>query len=256
MTTTDIEELRELIEKDLEWRNNEFAFLSNLLNNIVESTSEKTEERRNIYRKSLLLNLYANFEGFFRYSMEIYAGALNELNIELDKIINVLLASCLHSEFSSYDDSNKWISQVSEEISKVNHRVINRNLLLESIERTTKTNRLRLPISSNHQDRSSIVHTESNLNPMVMDKILFNLGLHNKLGLNYNEFNELMGRVSSFVKNRNGIAHGDNKIEFKNGISSQKFEEYKAMYTRITELIAPLISKSLNEKLYLKPEYR
>ncbi|WP_346986645.1 MAE_28990/MAE_18760 family HEPN-like nuclease [Chryseobacterium sp. POE27] len=221
-----------------------------------ESTLEKTEEKKLFIEKSLLLNLYANFEGFFRFSMEIYAQALNESNIDLHKTINVLLVSCLHSEFSKYDDSNRWIIQTNEEIGKVNQRIINRQILLENINNTTRINKLQLPISTNHQDKNSIIHTESNLNPIVIDKILFNLGLHNKLGLASTEFNELMGRVSSFVKKRNGIAHGDNKNEYKNGLSSQKFEEYKTMYTKITELVAPLISKSLNEKLYLKPEYR
>ncbi|GET25650.1 MAE_28990/MAE_18760 family HEPN-like nuclease [Prolixibacter sp. NT017] len=254
MTDSDIDELRETIEKDLAWRNEEITFLSNILNNINGSNPSDTEKKRNVYRKSLILSLYAHFEGFFRYSFETYAYAINESKIEVGKVIDVLCASGLNREFLSYEDSNKWIIP-ADEFSKTHRKISNRVLLLENIE-ASKAKYLELPLSSDYLNKTSIVHTESNLKPEIIDKILYSLGIHQRLGLNRTDFLRIMGLVSEFVKKRNGIAHGDNKSEFKVGVSENEYNKFFNSYERITNLIGPLITKHLKDKLYLKPEYR
>lgn len=65
MTSLDIEELRELIEEDLKWRNDEVAFLNNLINNINESTLEKTEEKKLFIEKVYFLIYMQILKGFF-----------------------------------------------------------------------------------------------------------------------------------------------------------------------------------------------
>ncbi len=253
MNSIEIEELRTTIEKDLAWRNEEISFYSSLLNHISGRSNDETNKLASIYRKNLVLALYAHFEGFFRFAFETYAYALNESKIGAEKAIEVLCASSLNKEFMNYENSNNWIV-TDDEFSKAHKKIANRVSLIENISKG-KLNHLELPIS-NFRDKSSIVNTESNLSPDVIDRILYSLGIHQKLGLSGNEFSKLMGLIGAFVKKRNGIAHGDNKNEYKNGVSASEYETFKKSYDSITNLIGPIITKSLSEKLYLKPEYR
>jgi hypothetical protein len=257
MTSSEIEEIRVILEKDLTWRRKELSFLQSLLNEITGVDNTEIQERKNLYRKSLVLALYAHFEGYFRYSFETYAMAINEAKLEIGKVIEVLFVSSLNKEFISYDDANKWITSADEELTKNSKKLFNRIELVKNIE-NSKTTFLRLPLSSNftNKDKTSVVHTESNLKPAVIDKILYSLGIHQKLGLEVSAFLKLMGLVSDFVKKRNGIAHGDNSAEYKNGLSEKEFEGYWESFNKIVSLIAPIITHSLEKKLYLKPQFR
>ena len=53
-------ELREELETELAWRQEELAFFKNQLNNI----SDENDQRR--YRKSLVLILYSHMEGYIK----------------------------------------------------------------------------------------------------------------------------------------------------------------------------------------------
>ena len=109
MTLKNIDEIRSLLEKDLEWRTKELSFVRSFLNNIAGNDIEEIENKKRIFRKSIVLSLYAHFEGYFKYSFEIYAMVLNESNLSLDKVIDVLFVSSLDELFITYDDSNKWL---------------------------------------------------------------------------------------------------------------------------------------------------
>ncbi|MDX2303590.1 MAG: hypothetical protein NW226_12370 [Microscillaceae bacterium] len=53
---------------------------------------------------------------------------------------------------------------------------------------------------------------------------------------------------------RNGIAHGDGK--FKDGVTERQYNDFKRAFDKIVNLLPPVITKALTEKLYLKPEFR
>ncbi len=191
MTDNEINDIRVMIERDIKWRQDEISFLSNLINNIEGSNKD---DLKKIYRKTLVITLYAHFEGYFKYAFEVYAETLNSLDIEIEKVISVLKISSLNNVFSKYDEQNKWI-QGTFLYEKNNKRFINRKILIESID-SLNNNKLRLPISSSSDNKNSIVFTESNLTPNVIDKILYRLGIHPKLGVRNSDFNKLMGVVS------------------------------------------------------------
>lgn len=255
MTTDEIDEIRVVIERDLKWRLDEISFLASLVLDISGTDIAEIENKRKIVRKTILLTLYSHFEGYFRFAFETYAYALNEERIELNKVIDVLFVSSLNIEFESYDETNKWIMPNENETNKRIKRIFNRMGLLEKVF-TKGDGNLELTITSSHISKSSVLHTESNLNPDVIDKVLYGLGIHRNLGISQIEFMKMMGLVSEFVKKRNGIAHGDTKSEFRDGISERDLSTYQVTFNKIVSLIAPIITQSLTEKLYLKEQHR
>ena len=61
-----------------------------------------------------------------------------------------------------------------------------------------------------------------------------------------------MGLVAEFVKKRNGIAHGDNKPEFKGGVEENDYNKYRKVFDRIVDLIPVVITRALKDQVYLK----
>ena len=82
------DELRTQLELELAWRQEELAFLQNQINYVCD-------EKRDQYRKSLILMLYAHFEGFVKIALQTYLQFLNELDIKVEYVNSNLQASHL-----------------------------------------------------------------------------------------------------------------------------------------------------------------
>ena len=260
MEEININRYRALIEEDLFWRLDEVNFFSNQLYNFrvvnsSESEANRVENEKNRYRKSLVLILYAHFEGFFRYSFEVYAEALNNENIAMHTAIEQLAISCNLSEFEDYDDNKRYIALDSDPINQAIRKLEKRMDLLYKLE-AKKMQPLRLHIGK-HDDKKSIVYTASNLKDEIIERILFSFGVHRDLGISKSDFGQLTGRITQLMIKRNIIAHGDNSApEFRNGVSENEYTHFKASFDKIVELIPIVIAKAMRDKLYLKSEYR
>ena len=254
----DIDNIREQIENDLEWRLDEIAFFTAQLNHLRPlNTSDKEKQRvekdKNRFRKALVLILYAHFEGLVRYALRLYAEALNEENINLSEAIDVLVASSLHREFGQYDDSKERIKSESSEFNKANKRLNNRVNLIQELNQLWQENKVKLPISDRHNDKGSVLYTESNLNFDTIEKILYRLGFPTDildLEISGRKFKDIL---NEFLGRRNAIAHGD---KLKKGIDEKQYNEFKNVFDKITIIIPIAITKALNKKLYLKKQFR
>lgn len=253
----DVDNIREQIEKDLEWRLDEIAFFANQLNNfkkLGDYEEQRVENDKKRFRKALVLILYAHFEGFFRYSLMLYVETLNEENINLSEAIDVLVASSLHREFGNYDNLKERTKQESSEFNKANKRLDNRVNLIEKLNKLYQENKVKLPISDRHNDKNSVIYTESNLNFNAIEKILYRLGFSSDI-LNIETSGEKFKDIlNKFLGKRNAIAHGDGK--FKEGVDERQYNEFKNVFDKITDIIPIAITKALNEKLYLKERFR
>lgn len=259
MEQINIDQYRALIEEDLLWRSEEINFFTNQLNNFRPTSSsddemQRVQKEKNIYRKSLVLILYAHFEGFFRYAFEVYAEALNNENVIISKVVDQLAASCYSPEFEDYDDIKKNFEQDSDPVNKLLTKLNKRINILSKIE-LKKSQPLKLHIG-NHDDKKSITYTASNLKEEIIKKILYSFGVHEELGISDTEFGELTGRITQLMIRRNKIAHGDNNDAVKEGVSELDYNSFKGSFDKIIELIPRVITKAMNEKLYLKPEHR
>jgi len=66
-----IDDLREEMEAELTWRSDEFRMLKNNISYITK------DEDKLKYRKSLIVMLYANFEGFCKICLLSYVKYIN-----------------------------------------------------------------------------------------------------------------------------------------------------------------------------------
>ena len=63
-------ELREELETELAWRQEELAFFKNQLNEIAENNKNK-------YKKELILILYSHIEGYIKIYLQTYIQYIN-----------------------------------------------------------------------------------------------------------------------------------------------------------------------------------
>ena len=96
-----LEEIRAEMEEELTWRQREIVFLKNVM---VGITKEEDKER---YRKSLIVMLYAHFEGFCKTCLLIYVKAINDLNLTRKEANDSLVASSMEGIFNGYDNLDK-----------------------------------------------------------------------------------------------------------------------------------------------------
>jgi len=107
-----------------------------------------------------------------------------------------------------------------------------------------------LPISNTHNDKNSVIYTESNLNFNVIEKIIYRLGFPTDILELQISGDTLRSALNEFLGRRNSIAHGDG--EFKEGIDAKQYDNFSEVFRQVTEMIPKVITKVLNEKLYLK----
>ncbi len=220
------EKLREDLENDLLWRQEEMAFLKNQLNNISE------ESQKNRYRKSLVAMLYSHFEGFVKISLLTYIQYLNELGVSGRDVNFQIIAASLNNEFNAYDNldrKNKFFKKELPEDENL-HRFSRRVDFLEEINGF---------INNVICIDDSTINTESNLRSVVLKKNLY------KIGLPISMIDEYAKDIDALVNRRNSIAHGDSK----SGIEEAEYVKWELKTYHLMESICALLyDYSLNEK--------
>jgi len=224
-----IDNLREEIENELTWRSNEFRMLKNNISNIIK------EEDKLKYRKSLVVMLYANFEGFCKISLLVYVKYLNSLNIKRKDIYNKpeLIASSMNEIFKLYDDKDRKCQVFKSKLpnDKNLHSVYRRTSLISEFE--------------NFMDESinlkeEVINTESNLWSHVLSKNLY------ILGINHDMFKQYNGDIDRLVNMRNSIAHGSER----KGITEKSLEKLEKCILR--DVMPKIITLLVREANLLK----
>ena len=164
-------------------------------NNISSLTIKK-----DIYRKSLVVMLYAHYEGFTKMCFSIYIKFVNSLNL---KRINIrhkpeLIASSMNKVFKKYDDKDrknelfKRSSQDDKSIHSIYRRADLINGFNEYLEEIIEID-------------DDVINTESNLWSHVLEKNFY------KLGIKHDIFKASYKDIDKLVNLRNSIAHGSEK---------------------------------------------
>lgn len=186
-----IEMFEGLLATELAWRKKEIAEL------IIICQDNNNPP---VILKSILLLIYAHWEGFIKYSAKLYLRYIKEhkhkfhemkLNFKALAVKNVI-AECMKTQNSLH---------------LANEICIIQKLELENLKYSVGVN------VDNDQD-NSIIDTASNLTPEVLKKIL------NVIGLTYRQEYEAKSSYldNNFIRRRNIIAHGS-KIEMDESFS-------------------------------------
>jgi len=233
----------------------EMRFLENQLKNFED------ENEQEVYRKSLVVMLYSHFEGFFKEALDsFYIDILNNENIPIKEANYAIQACSLLDVFKDLQDgTNK--SEIFKKALPDDSKLHIFHRRLEFIERlgevfevsiTSKNRFIKIP-TANQEKRPKedkhvrgLVDTESNLKPIVISKILFQLGFSD------NHFKSYESDIIQLLSIRNEIGHGT----FTRGVQKSIYFKLKISVFRVCKALIKLIINALQNKEYLKEEFR
>lgn len=222
-----LEKIREELEGELTWRQNELRFLKNQMATMLK------EDEREKYRKSLIVMLYAHFEGFSKTALLIYIKFINDLKLNRHDVNENLQASSMNQIFRQYEDTNRKCDIFRKELpdDKILHNFFRRTDLLIQLKDF---------LSEELIVKDEVIDTESNLKYKILQKNFY------KLGLPHNEFEIYSRDVDDLVNLRNSIAHGSEKT----GIIARKYDVYERKIFFIMDELMKILIKNLKDESY------
>ena len=223
----DTESIREEIEREYTLRFNDLNDIENFL-----VASDATDEFQSLYRKMLIVMLYAYYEGFCKKALEIYAEYVNATHEYVKDLKYEIASATLRDEFEKLENRNYLPVRIRGEAIKqdnVLQRFGRRSEFFEAYEKNMGK-KVNLP--------DNIVDTESNLSPHVLKSLLY------RLSLDYTIVDSVQGNINKLVGLRNSIAHGDIVREFTE-------EEYKECKNAVFEVMDNL-KQEIIEKYRIK----
>lgn len=222
-----LDDLRTELEGALTWRIVEYTSLKNLL---------KVQGNKIPVIKTLIVMLYAHFEGFVKDSLELYVEYINSTGKELSCFINSIVVASLHKTFNSYEDKNRKCKLFKNDapVEDYLHTFFRRKEFSDAF--TTDYLRLKVKIGSD------VINTKSNLAYRVLQENLY------KLGLDYNFFHDRNVEIDRLLNLRNSVAHGSQKepIDF---IEYNKLE--KTILKNMEELLV-FVYDAAKDCIFLK----
>ncbi|OOW10247.1 MULTISPECIES: MAE_28990/MAE_18760 family HEPN-like nuclease [Acinetobacter] len=228
----DINAFRTELEEDWEWRLDELRLLKNL-------SAPLDDNKANTYRRSLVVFLYAHFEGFFQFALSHYIKTVNDQSIPCAQANTHLVSATIHDVFKALrDDSAKcsYFKAHAPEDTKL-HRFFRE---IQFVENSTEI------YSTKVQIKITSVDLESNLSPLVFKKNLYKLGLPHEIDRDIEvNLNKLLGI-------RNKIVHG----ERRDGVNRNDYEGFELSVAQTVSQTMINLTKSCVEKLFLKEEFR
>lgn len=220
-----IDNLREEMEAELTWRSDEFRMLKNNISYIIK------EEDKLKYRKSLVVMLYANFEGFCKICLLSYIKFLNHLNIKRKDIRKPeIIASSMYEIFKLYDDKDRKNKVFKTKLpdDKNLHSIYRRADLIREFDNFMEEKVLL---------DDEVINTESNLWSHVLSKNLY------VVGINPDVFKHHNGDIDRLVNMRNSIAHGSER----KGITENSLEKLeKCILREVMPKIITILEREAN----------
>lgn len=219
-------EFRSDMEDSLSWRVNEFLALKNLLRSDNSVPVVKT----------LIVMLYAHFEGFFKDCLECYIKYINSTNLTLSNFIDTVITASLSREYMAFEDSNRKCKELTSVPPAE-----------EFLHKYHRRRELTKKFTSNYLDKKirideKIINTKSNLDYGVLQENLY------ILGFDYNYFMDKQNNITKLVRLRNSVAHGSQREP----IDFSEFEKIEEDILGIMEEMIKYLYRFCLEEKYLK----
>jgi hypothetical protein len=222
-----LEAIRTEFEEEQTWRQEEIRFLRNQIENIVD-LSEKM-----LFRRALVVMLYAHYEGFCKFALLQYVKAINRAAIKCEEASFAIVAGAWAKIFLELEMGNQKSSIFRSKLPDDSrlHRFSRRRNFVEQMAE------FRGLVAQIPEDT---VDTESNLWPIVMQKNLYVLGLEHTL------FSEHDNTIQQLVNRRNNIAHGTDR----NGFTAEQYEKLESAVFRIMDDLMQVVINAIGEERY------
>jgi len=223
-----VADFRAQLEDELAWRIEEVLFFQN------QCAVLEQDEQRDKFRRALVLLLYSNFEGFCKFSLNLYVTAINQEGIDCKDANYAIAAASLSDVFVTLRNGDKKAPEfinVSPDDTKLHRFARDREFIERAFDLMAR--KVNIP--------DKVVDTESNLKPVVLRKNLY------RLGLPHDQFSSLEPGIEQLLNLRNKIAHG----ESKQGIPEKLYEQLRTSAFHIMNGVASGLTEAISEKWYL-----
>jgi hypothetical protein len=224
------EDVAQEIENDRFVRENELSLIKRYLSNA------ELEDDQKALRRSLIVLAYAHFEGFCRFALTAYLGAINSFELKHSQASVALVAASLDEVFDALRNEAKkhdLFRKLLKNDADV-HRIARQQQFVNSYETGISSDTVVLS--------ERIVDAKSNLNTIVLKRNLF------VLGLPYPFLDEHRSSIDKLLHVRNSIAHGDTLMDPK----PTAISEYLESMASIMSLVQTHIVTALVDKTYLR----
>lgn len=225
----EISNLDNLLVEDLTWRKLEISELITLAE----------VEEKNVLLKSIILLLYAHWEGYVKKSSKTYLKFVIENRIMVSELTD-------NFKYVALKGLSKEVHQSSTTLNLMNDI----KFVLKLDEINTKTIDQILRVDINNEREKTIVDTQDNLTPEIFKKIIA------ILGLTYLDGYELkkMQIENKLVAYRNSIGHGNRKLSANEDFQLEinKIKELKEIIFTIIENFREDIFEYAKEQFFLK----
>jgi len=226
-----IPDLRAELEADRIWREDEVRKLQNLGGNL------SSDQEKDQYRRSLILMLYAHFEGFCKFALSLYCSAINRARIQCEQADFALAAASLAPLFRDLRNPQKKSDIFRHSLpDDAKLHVFAREA--EFVQRSAQL------LGRTVEIPDGVVDMESNLTPTVLSKNLF------RLGFRHDAFEAWYGDINKLLEFRNKIGHG----EMRSGIAEKAYTDLRASVDRVMTGVTVVVIRSLEERDYLRME--
>jgi HEPN superfamily RiboL-PSP-like protein len=155
-----------------------------------------SDQDRDMLKRSLILLTYAHLEGFCRFSLTAYVGAINALGLTCAVTIPAITAAALSPVFATLRNSQKKhdVFRRSLPDDAFLHMVAREQAFIEDFERVVAL-KVEIP--------DKVVDTRSNVDTDILKKLLF------QLGLTFEAVETHRASINRLLGIRNSIVHGD-----------------------------------------------
>lgn len=224
-----IEEFQDFLEKDLAWRKMEISQLFRILN---------TAESKDIVCKSMILLLYAHWEGFIKKSSKCYLKYVSDKNIKVQKLTRNFEAIML-KRFA-----RECIEQDSKNLAK--------EFALMDKQRKASGKPFNISIDIDNEFDTAFIDTQYNLSSKVLASIIQIIGIR---------YNDAIKTREQFVdvnllKNRNAIGHGsqlsEDSVDSVSVLDFDQIVKLKEFVILMLDYFADVLLKYVEEEYYLQ----
>ena len=207
----------------------------NKIENFFESNrADNNEDLADIMRKSLILLLYAHFEGFCKQAFQSYIIYINKEQIPISSVKAGLAAANMNSAFQKLFDTNYKPVMINTYSSDGAIQLHGRKREFIMSYDTSLAQEMSLG--------EEFINTEANLYPDVLRKILFQLDLDSSL------IDAYQGQIHKLVNIRNSFAHGGRDRP----PTQNEYNDYKQAALDTMRNVKSIVEAAFFNRSYLK----
>lgn len=222
-----IDEFQDYLQNDLAWRKMEISQLFMIM---------QTSESKEIVAKSIILLLYAHWEGFIKKSSKCYIKYISDKNIKLSLLTENFEAIMLkkYAIECIENDSNNLAKEFT--------------FLIAQKKKANRPFNVAIDIENEFDDK--VIDTHHNLSSKVLKNIIQIVGIeHNEAIQTRKQYLD-----SNLVNNRNTIGHGSvlkNEEDIDSPIEYSRVAKLKDFVLSMLDYYSFVLMKYVEEELYL-----